>query len=83
MTWYSVPDNDLSGYYFDLLHSFILFLDPQNATDGFVFLEEADRTKLSKLVAVNAHIENISSGLVLIQEPYVVNAVEILNENIF
>ena len=75
--------NDLSYYYYDLLHLFILFLDPQNAADDFVFLQEADRTELNKLVAIKADIENIPCGLVLTREPYESNAIELLNESIF
>ena len=42
-----------------MMYSLILFLDPQNATDDFVFLQEDDRTASSKLVAINVDIENI------------------------
>ena len=73
---------DLSYYYDDVLYSFILFLDPQNATDDFLFLQEADRNELNKLVAINVDIEKIPCGLVLIQESYVTNAIELLNESI-
>ena len=66
-----------------MMYSLILFLDPQNATDDFVFLQEDDRTASSKLVAINVDIENIPYGLVLIQESYVTNAIELLNESIF
>ena len=60
-----------------------MFLDTQNATDDFVFLQEADRTELNKLVAISADIENIPCGLVLTEEPYVTNTIELLNESIF
>ena len=58
-------------------------LDPQNATDDIVFLQEADHTELNKIVAIKADIENIPCGLVLTREPYESNAIELLNESIF
>ena len=60
-----------------------IVLDSQNATDNFVFQEETDHFQLNELVTTSVSIKNMPCGLVLTQEQYGANAIELSNETIF
>ena len=48
-----------------------------------MFQEETDHSELNELVTVNVYIKNMPCGLVLTQELYETNPVELLNETVF
>lgn len=60
-----------------------IVLDSRNAADNFVFQEETDHFQLNELVTTRVSIKNMPCGLVLTQEQYGANAIELLNETIF